>query len=303
MFYEYAVEPSVLSSWDRTRLFLDAFGPWKGRFLAEYPRRWKKMVFEGLNCPDHEKKRIEVRLQQLDPRVFSARANAPYERDGRTWLQNAEAEHKRQPFRAIVAELASAQPPLLCAAEVDDRCDLWRVESGQITPRQPDAFLQAIRLLLDGSKRVVMIDPYFRADQNDKTELLVALVSYIGTKATVELHCSDTSRTWSYAYSIQQAQRALPKVLPSGAQVVLHCWKEREGAPRLHNRYILTDIGGVQFGDSIETGEAGHEDRLSILDDTSWKRLLEQYAGPTPMFDPAGPPMAFVGEASRASRV
>ena len=43
MFHEYALEPAVLSSWERTRFFLDAFGPWKGRFLAEFPRKWKNL--------------------------------------------------------------------------------------------------------------------------------------------------------------------------------------------------------------------------------------------------------------------
>src|SRR5437867_7976608 len=102
MFYEYALEPSVLSSWDRTRFFLDAFGPWKGRFLAEYPKRWKKMVFDGLNCPDVEKKRITERLASLDKRVFSPRANGQYE-PKRPWIENAELEHQRVPFRAIVS--------------------------------------------------------------------------------------------------------------------------------------------------------------------------------------------------------
>jgi len=292
MFYEYALEPAVLSSWDRTRFFLDAFGPWKGRFLAEYPRRWKRDVFEGLNCPDVEKKRITERLQRLDKRVFSPRANAPYE-PSRAWIDNALLEHQRQPFRAIVASLESAEPHVLDASQVDDTCELWRVESGQFVSREPAAFLQAVGLLLDASSRVVVIDPYFRADQDDKTQPLVAFCRHVQGRAVIEVHFSEDPR--SYEICMRDAARALPRLLPAGMKVTLHCWKEREGGPRLHNRYILTEIGGVKFGDSIELGGTGHEDHLSILDKPSWEKLWDQYAGPTPTFDPAGPSLEFVG--------
>jgi hypothetical protein len=49
MFFEYAIEPSVFSTWQNARFFLDALGPWKGRFLAEFPRKkWLPQVIEGM---------------------------------------------------------------------------------------------------------------------------------------------------------------------------------------------------------------------------------------------------------------
>src|SRR5688500_11863115 len=101
MFYEYAVEPAALSNWDRVRYFLDAFGPWRGRFLAEYPRKWKRMVIEALGCPDVEKHRIIERLRVLDKRTLSPRQAGHYD-GGRTWRDNVEIEHRRQPFHAVI---------------------------------------------------------------------------------------------------------------------------------------------------------------------------------------------------------
>src|SRR5690242_11461190 len=79
VFHEYALEPAVLGTWQTVRYFLDAFGPWRGRFLAEYPGRWKRMVYEGLACPDVEKHKVIERLQRLDKRVFSPRRGAAYD--------------------------------------------------------------------------------------------------------------------------------------------------------------------------------------------------------------------------------
>lgn len=301
MFYEYALEPAVLCSWDRARFFLDAFGPWKGRFLAEYPRRWKKMVFDGLACPDVEKKRIVERLAQLDRRVFSPRANASY--DGtRTWLVNAEEEHERQPFHAIVAALAvpSQEAHVLDGAEVDETHARWRVENGRLVSREPAVFVQAIRLLLNASQRVVVIDPYFRADQPDKTRPLVAFCQAVLGRATVEVHFADEPR--GYDPCMKDAARALPTLLPDGMRVTLLCWKERAGGPRLHNRYLLTEVGGVKFGDGIEMGSTGHEDHLSILDEPSRLKLWNQHVGSPPAFDPVGIPQEFIGGTRRRGR-
>jgi hypothetical protein len=292
MFFEYALEPGVVSSWDRARFFLDAFGPSKGRFLAEYPRHWKKMVYEELSCGDVEKKRITERLRGFDKRAFLRRVDAPYDRS-RPWIENAHCEHQREPFRAIVAVSRAGQPHVLDAADVDDRNELWRVQTGQLVPRDPMAFVRALDLLLRKSRQVILIDPYFRADQNEKTRALAAFCDVVGAGTSLAVHCSDKGA--SYDYSMREAQRVLPKIIPFGVSVAIYCWKERHGGRRLHNRYLLTDLGGVNFGDSIEHGGTGHEDHLSILDDTSRTALWKDYVGAEPAFDLAGPPCTFVG--------
>lgn len=295
MFYEYAVDPAVLTSWERTRFFLDAFGPWKGRFLAKYPKAWKRMVYEGLNCPEIEKARIIERLRSLDERTFGPRKDAPYN-SARDWLSNAEAEHGRAPFHAIIAARGTESRHVISAADVDERDERWNVWSGRTVPRDPASLARAVALLLRASKRVVLIDPYFRADQSDKTDPLVELCRSLSDSASIEIHFSD--HKVSYSFSMDAARRALPLILPSGRQVTLHCWTQRSGGRRLHNRYLVSDISGVKFGDSIETGATGEEDHLSILDEPSRVGLWADYVGATPAFDIAGPPQVFTGSSS-----
>lgn len=295
LFYEYALEPAVLSSWDRTRFFLDAFGPWKGRFLAEYPKRWKKMVYDGLSCGDVEKKRIVERLSIIDKRVFSSRSGAAYD-PGRSWIDNAEVEHQRLQFRAIIAAEVTGRPHVLDGADVDDRHDRWRAEPGCLIAKDsPDILVKALRLLLHASKRVVVIDPYFEAEKDEKRRPLVALWGALLRTTRIEVHLSDKKRTFEYA--LQRAEEALPKFLPDGMEVELCCWRERDNGPRLHNRYLLTDVGGVKFGDGIEVGSPGHLDHLSILDESSRLALWSQLFGEPPGFESAGTPRSFRGGA------
>jgi len=296
MFHEFALEPAVLSSWDRARYFLDAFGPWKGRFLAEYPKRWKKIVIDRLNCQPVERLRIVERLVQLDKRVFRSRSGAPYD-EARTWLQNAETEHQRLPFHAIVAAASSTNPHVLNGAEVDDRSDMWRIEQGRLLFRRPEIIAHALELLCAVSTRVVVIDPYFCARDDDKTRPLVALCRLLPRGASLEVHASDDKM--SYAEAMRHAARAFPNVLPHGVKVTLHCWKPEAGGARFHNRYLLTEVGGVQFGDGVEMGGAAEQDHLTILDEPSRLALWEQYVGPHLAFTSAGPAREFVGRDDR----
>lgn len=287
MFFEYALEPTAVNDWPSARYFLDAFGPWKGRFLAAYPKHWAKLLLDGLSCGDVEKKRISARLEQAQKgRVFYRRRDAAYD-DKKPWIDNALQEHARRAFRAVIARGATAESQFLDASTLDESDPSWRVDGGTLLAREPAVFAKALELLLLASSQIVIIDPYFRADQPDKTRPLTAFCRTVsGLVNEVQVHCSDEHM--SYALGVKHAERALGQCVPIGMKVSLHCWKERSGGPRLHNRYLLTDVGGVQFGDSIEQGATGHHDRVSILEEQTRARLWAEFAGSSPAFDTAG---------------
>ena len=191
MFYEYALEPAVLGDWSSVRLFLDAFGPSKGRFLAQYPRKWKRMVYEHVGrvgAGDVARKRIEERLRLLDKRVFSARSESSFDPE-QTWLENATREHSRDPFRAIISREASGMPEVLEADAVDESNPLWSVDHGRLVSRRPELFAAALRLLLKASSHVLLVDPYFRGRHTRKVEVVAALCGELDAKSTkVEVH-------------------------------------------------------------------------------------------------------------------
>lgn len=292
MFYEFAVDPAVISSWERARFFLDAFGPWTGRFLTEYPhKKWKKMVYEGLRCPDVERARIETRLRQLDARVFARRPGAPYDVTS-SWIANAHNEHARDPFRAIIALEATGHDYVLDGAHLDGREQRWRVEAGAMVARNAEEFARRLQLLLKLSSRIVIVDPYFRTDRSETFAPVAAICRMTGPRSVVEVHRSERNDV-THTHCIASARR-FEQALPSGRSVRMHTWLERDGGARFHNRYLLTEIGGVKFGDGIEEGDPGHEDHLSILDETSRAGLWAQYVD-TPAFEAAGAPHTFTG--------
>jgi len=295
MFYEYAIDPAVLSNWKDARYFLDAFGPWKGRFLSEYPNHWKRLVYQSLTCGDTEKSRIEIRLKQLDRRIFHRRKDAPY--DGKlAWLSNAQVMHAKLPFHLIVAlGHSSAEDNIADSATLDESHERWQVHSGKYIVRDPSVLAQELKFLLLVSSRAALIDPHFRADKDECTQPLEKICKLLppGIR-NIDVHCAEEHL--SYSECVRYAKRALPNVIPAGFSITVYCWKERIGGSRLHNRYFITDIGGIKFGDSIKQGDAGQQDHLNIMDEPSRALCWSEYVDPGNAFDPAGAPVEIKGK-------
>src|SRR5438445_10672169 len=101
MLKEYALQPELLSSWPVFRYLSDKFGYGRGRVIAEYATKWRKMVYESLgNCKPMEKKRIEAGLIKLRSALYPRPWSYKWDED-KGWLDNAIGEHAKRPFCAI----------------------------------------------------------------------------------------------------------------------------------------------------------------------------------------------------------
>lgn len=101
MLHEFAVDPEALSDWQSYRYLVEKFGVEHGRLISRFPKDWKRRVYDACSgCGDVEKKRIEVGLKSIDPRLIVT--GRPYGQ-APAWLVNAEAEHASQPFRAVIS--------------------------------------------------------------------------------------------------------------------------------------------------------------------------------------------------------
>jgi len=122
MINEYTLEPSLLSNWKDFRYFVENFGVSYGRLISRYPKQWKRLVYESLShCGDVERKKIVEALARIDDKLL------PRINDGdnqKVWLLNAEAEHGRRPFHAIIAhEKPNANPDIKRTMEIRPRAD------------------------------------------------------------------------------------------------------------------------------------------------------------------------------------
>ena len=66
-----------------------------------------------------------------------------------------------------------------------------------------------------------------------------------------------------------------------------------------HNRYVLTDLGGVSLGIGLDADAAGETDDLLLLPQDRYVRRWAQYAEEDSSFYLADTPAAIVGARAR----
>lgn len=74
-------------------------------------------------------------------------------------------------------------------------------------------------------------------------------------------------------------------------------WKERKGGEKLHNRYVLTNLGGVSLGAGFEAGTEGQTDDVLLLPSDLYKRRWKQYVENDGSFEKVDAPTPVRGRA------
>jgi hypothetical protein len=124
MLHEFAVDPETLSTWKNAKDLLDRFGVENGRIIAEYPKRWKRLVYKicEKSYRSVDLKRIE---EKLTGKLFSA--GRPFD-TGLSWLENSETQHKEKPFHAIISKSNPQDKPyILIEEDIDEANPFFNV--------------------------------------------------------------------------------------------------------------------------------------------------------------------------------
>ena len=289
MHYEFALEPQLLSSWKDFRFFVSQFGWQHGRLISRYPKRWKRHVYESLSdVGDVEKTRIEEALRRIDDRLMPRLHE--WSPQLSSWLENAEDEHGKRPFKAIVASLnPRSHDDVILADRIDDTTDYaaleaddplhkWNAPRSEIVRRTAAEMAETIRALLVQCKRVLFIDKHFGPENPRHRRPLEKFLSTIAARETgsapesVEVHTGNAAERTFFTGACDSR---LAGITPSGLTLRLVRWNSTE----LHNRFVVTDCGGVAFLEGLDefSGSGRSEDVVVILDQSVCEQLLQDY--------------------------
>ncbi len=287
MIFEYAVEPILLNNWKDFRYFTEKFGVPNGRLISRFPKKWKRLVYEALaECGEIERKRIEEGLRQLDARMLKRQHDWDSQFD---WLTNAETEHLKRLFHAILAKTNRNQRAFVLEGDrLDETEPLWNTRRSRIIPRKAREMAACVAPLLRWSRRLMFIDPYFGPEnprhRRPFEAFMVAMLEgrLQNPPTVVEVHITDRA---DFDFFKSEVNQRLSGLIPVGVKVRFVRWRQRDGGEKLHNRYILTDIGGVSFEVGLDDGAEGETDEIKLLEKEIYELRLEQYGSSTPAFD------------------
>jgi hypothetical protein len=281
MLKEYALDPELLSNWKEFRYFIEKFGVQYGRVISQYPSKWKKAVCEAIkNCPDVEKKRIIERLSLLDNRTIVSRVNEW--NNSLDWLSNALQEHSKRPFHAIIAQQnVDNHKQVLTGDEVDDTHPLMQSPTTYTVSRKAEEMAISVRNLLRFSRKIIFIDPYFSGSSKRHHRPLEEFLNIIketliinpSKRVELEYHTNDLQIEKQFK---EECEINLPSVIPVGLGLSIVRWNRKE----LHDRFILTNIGGVAFGIGLDDNNLGQgipNVNVSFLAETFYQKLWKKH--------------------------
>jgi hypothetical protein len=305
--HEYALEPELVATWtDRlqARYFTESFGLGQPRLVSRYPKRWRQLVWDAFHrsaphSTDMQRKRMEELIAHLDAKTVR-RDGALFD-SHQPWLENAEREHDRKPFQAILARTnPRGRGEVLVGEDLEEgrSSARWAVARGATVPRQARDMAGAVRSMLCCCREVIFIDPHFGPESARYRRSLEAFLEVLidgraGTETLkVQVH---TGVTATAVFFKDTCERELGRHIPAGLRVEFRRWVPRTGGEILHNRYILTELGGVIFAHGLDQGNSGETDDVNLLDREQYVRRWEQYLGDAPAFDLAEEPVIVVG--------
>ncbi len=299
MVFEFAIEPELVATWgnlNNYRFFVDKFGIGESRIMAEYPKlkNWRRRVLAVAPNDGMALQRVTALIQILSESMI-ARNSVNY--DGNLeWLKNAEEEDSNLPFQAILARLNPRKYPNVLNAEIIgvSNNSKWHIqEQLPDVPRQASDIAEAIRPLLNNCHKAIFIDPYFMAKDNWwkwqqpflKFMECLPIERYALSELRVEFHASaDFSDARSSQHFKQRCTERLKDCIPNGLSVRFKRWKEKPLGEKLHDRYLITDIGGVDFSTGIDEGTEGQTQKIALLKLNTYRKIWEDYVSEHPAF-------------------
>ena len=298
MHFEYAVEPAVIGkSWAAFRDLIDRFGSDKGRLISGMPEEWRKEVFQvavAAGVGEMDKTRI---LESLKPDKTRHKVVC-FQRGYNTtlnWVDNALREHQNEPFRAIICSREeNGCEEALSHDDCTDDHPLMDTPRSKNIIRTPEKIVEALLPIARVSKEIDIVDPYFdhRPGRGHYIETLKTLLESLakskGRVKSIRIHYAAHD---SYPPAIEIAKswnRLARNVVPEGYSLELHGWSEHTRGEDLHDRYFLTDIGGIMVGAGFSAEGPEQTALFTLLDYRDVQELRERFSPTSIVYNKVG---------------
>jgi len=226
--------------------------------------------------------RIEYKLQhEMADKLVPK--NGSYNLHDNDWLAQAEKEHVRQPFRAIVSTAnPRAVPKVLKASFLDKENDpYWRVDPFLHVDREGLPLANAARALFSISKKIKFVDPHFGLEalrfRLSLNAFLTAIRAMNPGLVDVEYHLRQKSTADFFQEQIDNPPTPQPLVVPRGMKLRFVRWKQLPGGDKIHPRYLLTDLGGLAYEVGLDVGNAGEKTKIYRMSEKEREETWRQY--------------------------
>ena len=305
MINEYAIEPALAVAWAKNQsefeYYYEKFGLGRSKIMSEFPKfkNWRKQFKQAAaGAQDFELQRITALFNLfVERRVL--REGFTY--DGTiSWLENAEAENDRCPFQAILSSENPRKHKWVLSPLSVKNSNLWKTEEQDYCPRKSENMAQLVLPILSNCSELHFIDPHFGPENSRHRRPIEAFLKCMANNRfgkplpdCIEIHTSDKA---AFEFFKDTCQEKLPALIPSGYRVKLRRWIARPGGEKFHQRFILSDIGGVEVDPGLDDGKEGESFKVMLLKRKMFEKHWQDFIA-APAFDLAEAPLEIFGKA------
>ena len=283
MIYEFAVDPACLNDWQTFRYLMEQFGVSRGRMVSQFPKDWVKQAYGSCSTFTFRQKRdLERELKRLK-RHGLIRSGREFEKS-KDWISNALSQfEKGHPFHAVIVDnIANPPDRVLLATELTQTDPYWDVRREIRVNRTAEALGGAVGGLLTIARRIIFVDKMFepasRKWQTSMERFISLALQNRETPPIFEYHTKiDNDEYGKQAEQrtsdfLDDCTRFLSGLLPQGVSIKIVRWDRHTQGDFFHERYILTEKGGVRIDWGLDVGKPGETTLISLLDDDIWKQ-------------------------------
>lgn len=285
MLSEYAVEPAAIGTdWNTFRYLIEKFGVDKGRLISRFPNKWERKVIQAAKDAGVS----EVKLASVVERLHHAKHkvvdfNRTYDHE-KSWVDNVIREHGHRPFRAVVCgEGAVTCAETLAPDDCFDENAFFHAPISRDIARTSDDIADALLLIALVASEIDIVDPYFdlRPARGNYTGPLTSLLGKLAVAAptpkVIKVHFRSHDSRPPPNILAQNAPALTNGILPQGYSLELYEWAEVPGGEDLHDRFFLTDVGGLMVGAGLAAAGPRETATFTLLDNTHAQQLRSRF--------------------------
>ena len=180
----------------------------------------------------------------------------------------------------------------------------WDCPIASTPVRDAKELAKSVSSLLENCSNLHLIDPHFNPAVKRYRVALEELLTAAMNKRTgtleTTIHCAFKKDTPVGSLKLFEKKAFhLKRCLPKGVTLYFKRWNTHDAEgdwEKFHNRYILTDLGGVIFGTGLDDGRSSHTEDINLLSAEQYYIRWKQFVVPANKLELVDCPLPVKGE-------
>jgi len=311
MIYEYAIDPELIIKWAKKenrrdfREFCNAFGIGTTRIPSVVMSKKNLMnIIEKSELKGFEVAKAEELIKAIKEKCIE---RPGYSDESSNWYKKALEEHNRIPFDFIFTNDKKKCDTTKTIDQNDIEDDMyhkvkkWDHPTQELVQCTTLKMVKVMQNMLRLSSHIIFLDPYLGVKKNGEKNNIKILAEFITASLknnTAELPIKveilyssikykNKKEVYMHRYHKEQEKYKPEELhvellknlgnLSDSITLIIRDIYEKSNGSNIHNRYILTDLGGVFLGKGIEPSYFSHKDEFILLNKDIYKKKWDDY--------------------------